>query len=163
MFAFLTWKQLHNGKKNTKLNDDYYNVDIYPYLYKDYPLNNNFSINNRDTDELGIIPAKAVLLNSYYMTSIENDINQSWTKTNFPFKYNLPLLYKQDWVDLNNQIINAYINGDRNVESITKCFLNSNYLFMRYGNYEILMKYNLPGDKKLTEYIYKYKNNNKFR
>lgn len=147
----------------SKLNDEYYNTDIYPYLYKDYPLNSSFSIMNRDTDELGVIPAKAIPLNAYYMSSIENDVNQSWTKTNFPFKYNMPLLYKQDWVDLNNQIINAYINGDRSVDSIAKRFLNSNYLFMRYGNYEILLKYNLPGDKKATEYTYKYKNNNNFR
>lgn len=147
----------------SKLNDEYYTTDIYPYLYKDYPLNGSYTINDRNPDELGVIPAKAIPLNAYYMTSIENDVNQSWTKGNFPFKYNMPLLYKQDWVDLNNQIINAYINGNTGVESITKRFLNSNYQFMRYGNYEILMKYNLPGDKKSTEYTYKYKNNNKFR
>lgn len=147
----------------SKLNDEYYTTDIYLYLYKDYPLLGNYTINYRDTDELGVIPAKAIPLNAYYMTSIENDVNQSWTKGNFPFKYNMPLLYKQDWVDLNNQIINAYINGDRNVESLAKRFLNSNYQFMRYGNYEILIKYNLPGDKKSNEYTYKYKNNNKFR
>ena len=147
----------------SKLNDEYYTTDIYPYLYKDYPINGSYSITDRDTDELGVIPAKAIPLNAYYMTSIENEVNQSWTKGNFPFKYNMPLLYKQDWVDLNNQIINAYINGDTNVASVAKRFLNSNYLFMRYGNYEILMKYNLPGDKKSTEYTYKFKNNNKFR
>jgi hypothetical protein len=147
----------------SKLNDEYYTTDIYPYLYKDYPLNGSFSITNRDTDELGVIPAKAIPLNAYYVTSIENDVNQSWTKGNFPFKYNMPLLYKEDWVNLNNQIINAYVNGDSRVESIAKRFLNSNFQFMRYGNYEIIMKYNLPGDKKSTEYTYKYKNNNKFR
>lgn len=147
----------------SKLNDEYYTTDIFPYLYKDYPLNGNYSITNRDTDELGIIPAKSVPLNAYYMTSIENDVNQSWTKGNFPFKYNMPLLYKQDWVDLNNQVINAYINGDTRVESIAKRFLNSNFLFMRYGNYEIVMKYNLPGDKQSNEFTYKYKNNNNFR
>lgn len=147
----------------SKLNDEYYTLDIYPYLYKDYPLNGSYTINDRDTNELGIIPAKAIPLNAYYMTSIENDVNQSWTKGNFPFKYNMPLLYKQDWVDLNNQIINAYINGETGVDSIAKRFLNSNYLFMRYGNYEIFMNYTLPGDKKSTEYTYRYKNNNKFR
>ncbi|MCC9064170.1 hypothetical protein [Flavobacterium piscisymbiosum] len=147
----------------SKLNDEYYSTDIFPYLYKDYPLNNSFSISNRDTNELGIIPAKAISLNAYYMTSIENDVNQSWTKGNFPFKYNIPLLYKQDWVDLNNQIINAYVNGDTSVESIAKRFLNSNYLFMRYGNYEIVLKYSLPGEKQSTEFTYKFKNNNKFR
>lgn len=147
----------------SKLNDEYYSMDIFPYIYKDYPLNNSFSIANRDINELGIIPAKAIPLNAYYMTSIENDINQSWTKGNFPFKYNMPLLYKQDWVDLNNQIINAYVNGDTSVESLAKRFLNSNYLFMRYGNYEIVLKYSLPGEKQSTEFTYKFKNNNKFR
>jgi len=147
----------------SKLNDEYYAMDIFPYIYKDYPLNNSFSIANRDINELGIIPAKAIPLSAYYMTSIENDINQSWTKGNFPFKYNMPLLYKQDWVDLNNQIINAYVNGDTSVESLAKRFLNSNYLFMRYGNYEIVLKYSLPGEKQSTEFTYKFKNNNKFR
>ena len=146
-----------------KLNDAYYTTDIYPYLYRDYPLNNIFSIINRDTNELGIIPSKAIPLNATYMTNIENDVNQSWTKNNFPFKYNLPLLYKQDWVDLNNQIINAYVNKEIDTESIVKRFLNSNYTFMRYGNYEIVMKYNLPGAKKATDFTYKYKNINNFR
>lgn len=147
----------------SKLNDLYYSTDIYPYLYKDYPLNGVYYIGNRDTNELGIIPSRAIPLNAYYMTSIENNVNQSWTKGNFPFKYNMPLLYKQDWVDLNNQIINAYVNGDASNESIAKRFLNSNYLFMRYGYYEIVMKYNLPGGKKETEFVYKFKNNNNFR
>lgn len=147
----------------SKLNDEYYMTDIFPYLYKDYPVNDNYSITNRDTKELGVIPSKAIPISAYYMSSIENNINQSWTKGNFPFKYNMPLLYKQDWVDLNNQIINAYINGDTSIESIAKRFLNNNFQFMRYGNYEIVMKYNLPGDKKSTEYSYKYRNNNNFR
>ncbi|OXA76109.1 hypothetical protein [Flavobacterium frigidimaris] len=146
-----------------KLNDEYYATDIFPYLYRDYPLNGNFSISNRDIEELGVIPVKAIPLNAFYMTSIENNVNQSWTKANFPFKYNMPLLYKQDWVDLNNQIINAYINDEPNAESIAKRFLNSNYLFMRYGNYEIVVKYNLPGNKQSNDFTYKYKNTNKFR
>jgi hypothetical protein len=147
----------------SKLNDEYYATDIFPYLYKDYPLNGSYSISNRETEELGVIPAKAIPLNAYYMTSIENDVNQSWTKENFPFKYNMPLLYKQDWIDLNNQVVNAYVNGDVSVEAIAKRFINSNFLFMRYGNYEIVMKYNLPGDKQAREFTYKFKNNNNFR
>ncbi|MEO8239277.1 MAG: hypothetical protein ABI576_14325 [Flavobacterium sp.] len=147
----------------SKLNDEYYTSDIFPYLYKEYPLNGSYSINNRDTSELGVIPAKAIPLSAYYMTSIENNVNQPWTKGNFPFKYNMPLLYKQDWVDLDNQIINAYVNGDTSVESVAKRFKNSNFLFMRYGNYEIVMKYNIPGDKQVNEFTYKFRNNNNFR
>jgi len=147
----------------SKLNDEYYTADIFPYLYKDYPVNGNYTISERDTSELGVIPAKSIPVNAYYKTSIENNINHSWTKGNFPFKYNMPLLYKQDWVDLNNQIVNAYINGDTSIETIAKRFINSNFLFMRYGNYEIGMKYNLPGDKQSKEFTYKYRNNNNFR
>lgn len=147
----------------SKLNDQYYTTDMYPYLYKDYPLNGTFSITNRETSEFGIIPAKAIPLNAYYMTSIENDVNHSWTKVNFPFKYNMPLLYKQDWVDLNNQIVNSFINGEPGVAALAQKFINSNFLFMRYGNYEILMKYNLPGNKQANEFVYKYRNNNNFR
>ena len=147
----------------SKLNDTYYTTDIYPYLYKDYPLNGVYSITNRDTDDLGIIPSKAIPLSAYYITSIENDVNQSWTKTNFPYKYNMPLLYKQDWVDLNNQIINDYIDGVTNRSSIANRLLSNNYLFMRYGDYEIVMKYNLPGNKQSKEYTYKFRNNNDFR
>ncbi|WP_264536981.1 hypothetical protein [Flavobacterium sp. N1736] len=147
----------------SKLNDEYYTTDIFPYLYREYPLNGVFAITNREVSELGVVPAKAIPLNAYYMTSIENNVNQAWTKGNFPFKYNMPLLYKQDWVDLNNQIINAYLNGETNSESIAKRFLNSNYQFMKYGNYEIVMKYNLPGDKQSNEFTYKFKNNNNFR
>ncbi|TDW52796.1 hypothetical protein EV144_1011489 [Flavobacterium sp. 270] len=147
----------------SKLNDEYYMTDIYPYLYRDYPLNGSYSITNRDTSELGIIPAKAIPLNAYYITSIENDVNQSWTKSNFPYKYNLPLIYKEDWIDLNNQIINDYVDGVTASLSIGKRFLNSDYLFMRYGDYEIVMKYDLPGNKQSKEFTYKFKNNNKFR
>lgn len=147
----------------SKLNDQYYTTDIFPYLYKDYPLNGNFSISNRDTSELGVIPAKAIPVNAYYMTSIENDVNQPWTRANFPYKYNMPLLYKQDWVDLNNQIVNSYINGETGSAVLAQRFINSTFQFMRYGNYEIVMKYNLPGDKQSNEFIYKYRNNNNFR
>ncbi|GIQ60832.1 hypothetical protein Flavo103_39680 [Flavobacterium collinsii] len=146
----------------SKLNDEYYAIDVYPYLYKDYPLNSSYSISKRDTNELGVIPAKAIPLSAAYITYIRNDTNQSWTRDNFPYKYNMPLLYKEDWIDLKNQIVNAYNNGDTSVELIAKRFIKANFLCMRYGNYEIVMKYNLPGDKQSKEFTYKYRNNNKF-
>jgi hypothetical protein len=150
-------------KAESAVNDDYYTIDIFPFLYRDYPLNGIYSITNRDVNEFGVVPYKAIPLNSTYITYLENDVNLSWTKGNFPFKYNLPLLYKQDWVDLNNQIMNDYVNGKVNAISLAKQFLNNDYLFMRYGPYEIKMKYCLPGNKKTTEFVYAFKNNNNFR
>jgi hypothetical protein len=150
-------------KAESALNDDYYTTDIYPYLYRDYPLNGIYFITNRDVKELGVVPYKGIALSSYYITSLENDVNQSWTRSNFPFKYNLPLLYKLDWADINNQIMNDYVEGKVSSTSFAKRFLNSKYLFMRYGPYDIKMKYTLPGKKQTTEFVYKFKNNNNFR
>jgi hypothetical protein len=147
----------------SKLNDQYYLVDIYPYLYKDYPLNGTFTITNRDTNELGVVPAKAIPLSSYYTVSLENNINQSYTKGNFPFNYNMPFFYKEDWADLNNQIVNSYVNGDASIMALSQRFHNSNFQFMRHGNYEIVVKYNLPGNKQANEFVYKYKNIADFR
>ncbi|SMP34712.1 hypothetical protein SAMN06265346_11883 [Flavobacterium hercynium] len=147
----------------SKLNDEYFRTDIFPFLYRDYPVNDSYTIRNRNTEEYGIVPAKAIPLNAYYMTSIENDINHSWTKENFPYKYNMPLLYKEDWVDLNNQIMNDYFDGVAASLSIAKRFMNSRFLFMRYGNYDIEMKYNLPGNKKSSDFTYTFKNRNSFR
>jgi hypothetical protein len=150
-------------KAESAVNDAYYTTDIYPYLYRDYPLNGSYFITNRDVEELGVVPSKAIPLNSTYITYLENDVNQSWTKGIFPFKYNLPLLYKQDWVDIYNQIMNDYVNGKVSSTSLAKQFLTGDYLFMRYGSYEIKVKYCLPGNKKTTEFVYKFKNNNNFR
>jgi hypothetical protein len=150
-------------KAESALNDTYYTTDLYPYLYRDYPLNGTYYITNRDVKELGVVPYRAIPLNSYYMSCIENDVNQSWTKSNFPFKYNLPLLYKQDWVDINNQIMNDYVDGKVGTATVAERFLNSDFLFMRYGLYEVKMKYSIPGNKKTTEFVYKFKNDNNFR
>ncbi|PAM94954.1 hypothetical protein B4N84_10660 [Flavobacterium sp. IR1] len=147
----------------SSLNDEYYKIDIHPYLYKDYPLNGMYHITQRDTEEYGVVPAKAITLNASYITSIENNVNHGWTKENFPFKYNLPLLYKQDWTDLNNQIIRDYFGGAAASLPIGKRFLNSTYLFMRSGSYDIKLKYKLPGGKKSSDFTYTFKNKNSFR
>ncbi|MFK7108755.1 hypothetical protein [Flavobacterium oreochromis] len=147
----------------SKLNDTYYTTDMYPYLYKDYPLAGSYSVTNRDEKELGTPPAKALPLSNYYLTNLENNTNLSSLKTIFPFKYNLPLIYKQDWMDLRNQIVNDYVNGTINSNSLAYTFINKEYTFMRFGFYEVVLKYTLPGNKKTTSYLYKYKNNNQVR
>lgn len=147
----------------SKLNDTYYAIDMFPYLYKQYPIAGTYSIRNRDEEEFGLPPAKALPLSNYYLTSLENDSNPSWLKSNFPFKYNLPLIYKQDWMDLRDQIVNDYVSGEIDSNSLAYTFINKEYTFMRYGFYEVALKYVLPGNRKTTEYTYKFKNNNQIR
>ena len=147
----------------SKLNDMYYGTDMAPYLYNQYPIGGSYTITHRDTDEFGLPPSKALPLSTYYLTSLESNINSSWLKSNFPFKYNLPLLYKQDWVDLRDQVVNDYVSGTITNNSLAYQFLNKEFTFMRYGFYEVDLKYRLPGNKKTTTYIYKFKNNNQIR
>jgi hypothetical protein len=75
----------------------------------------------------------------------------------------MPFFYKEDWVDLNNQIVNSYVNGDAGIMALSQRFHNNNFQFMRHGNYEIVVKYNLPGNKQANEFVYKYKNIADFR
>lgn len=145
------------------LTDTYFTTDINPSLYSQYPLGGKYEVTTRDTNDLGIAPIRALPLNAHYLMSIEYNVNQEWTKSNFPFKYNLPLIYKQDWVDLKNQIVNDYISGLIPATHPSYTFVSKNYLFMRYGFYDVKLKYTLPGNKKTTEDIYKFKNLNNFR
>ncbi|QYS89613.1 hypothetical protein [Flavobacterium davisii] len=132
----------------SKLNDTYYTTDMAPYLYKAYPLAGSYTLRNRDTNELGLPPAKALPISTYYLTSLENDTNTQWLKSNFPFKYNLPLLYKSDWMDLRDQVVNDYVNGTITSTSLAYQFLSKEYTFMRFGFYEVALKYRLPVIKK---------------
>ena len=147
----------------SKLNDSYYGSDMAPYLYNQYPIGGTYTVTNRDTNEFGLPPAKALPLSTYYLASVESESNPTWLKSNFPFKYNLPLVYKQDWVDLRNQVVNDYVSGTLSNTSLAYQFLNKEYTFMRFGFYEVDLKYRLPGNKKTTTFVYKFKNNNQIR
>jgi hypothetical protein len=145
------------------LQDDYFGLDINPNIYLSYPFGGKYELTNRNITELGNPPVKALPLNTYYMMSIENDVNQEWTKQNFPFKYNLPLVYKEDWMNLYNQIINDQVNGTITTSHPAYSLISKDYLFMRGGFYNVSIKYCLPGDKKTANFYYRFKNPNNFR
>jgi hypothetical protein len=150
-------------KASSTLQDDYFGIDISPNIYQSYPLGGKYELTNRSIAELGNPPARALPLNTYYMMSIENEVNQEWTKQNFPFKYNLPLVYKEDWMNLYNQIINDQVNGVITTAHPAYSLINKDYLFMRGGFYNVSIKYSLPGDKKTANFYYRFKNPNNFR
>lgn len=145
------------------LNSTYLQTDIFPFIYNPYPVGNQYLINNRDTTELGLVPVRAMPINPTYIANAENNVNLNWNKNNFPYKYNLPLIYKQDWMNIRNQVMNDYVSGLLTTNSLAYKFLNNEYTFMRFGFYDVSVKYVLPGNKKETECIYKFKNVNSFR
>lgn len=144
------------------LEDEYYKKDIYPYLYQGYPLANKYFIKNRDTQELGVPPSKSLPIYSDYLTYIEYGINSEWTRSTFPYKYNLPYQYKLDWVDLLGQIVNDYVDGKLPENSSILNLMKADYKFIREGNYRIILKYRLPGGILGTQETINFKNRIKF-
>jgi hypothetical protein len=139
------------------LEDDYFKKDINPPLYSQYPLGGKYKITNRDSEEYGVPPVRALPINTSYLSSKELNTNKDWTRTSFPYKYDLPLSYKEDWVDLQSQIANDYVKNPYLSENITQ-FLDENYKFIRQGTYKIRLKYRLPGGIDGSQATINYKN-----
>lgn len=144
------------------LDDSYFMQDINPPLYSKYPML-GYKIKNRDENILGAPPRLALPLIDEYVNNLENDVNQGMLETTFPYRYNLGLIYKSDWVDLQAQLVNAHLDGAIKSNNTVLNFLDEDYLFMRYGFYKTRLIYMLPGNLKGSEAIYEFKNPNKFR
>ncbi len=145
------------------LDDKYFTADINPPLYANYPLGNQYSFKNRNENELGAPPKYALPILTSYLNNLEHEINDNTLRTTFPFRYNLGLVYKSDWVDLQSQIVNDYVDGLIADNNPVLNFLDENYLFMRYGYYQTELKYMLPGGINGSSANYKFKNPNDFR
>ncbi len=144
------------------LSDTYYQKDIFPVLYGIHTPTSQYPI-SREVNPLGYIPKKALAINSNYITSLQYDSDILWRQTRFPYRYELPVVYYLDFIDIYDQVLNAHVNGLINNGSKMLNILDKNYLEMRYGNYPVKASYVLPGNKKRTDFIYKYKNPLKYR
>lgn len=100
---------------------------------------------------------------SSYLTSVEYGVNSNWLLKTFPYYYNLPLLYKKDWVDLRSQILNDYVKGLILPSNPVIEIIDADFLIMRFGNYTIDLQYELPGGIRGSSEEYEFKNNNRFR
>ncbi|WP_411029854.1 hypothetical protein [Spongiimicrobium sp. 3-5] len=145
------------------LEDRYFKDDINPSLYARYPLANTYRFKNRDDKVLGAPPKYALPILSKYLTSLEYEVNENWVKTTLPFRYNLGLAYKHDWVDMQSQLVNDYVDGHIPSNSSVLRMLDKEYRFMRYGYYNIKLTYMLPGEIPGTSAVHKFKNPINFR
>lgn len=145
------------------LDDRYFKEDIYPYLYENYPIEGRYEVTYRDVEDYGIIPKKAIFIRSYYLMSADYQVNKNWMTSYFPYTYNLGQVYKEDWVNLTNLMVNDEIDRPIDPNAAFYKILRKHFEFMRYGDYKIKLNYRLPGGKKESDFIYKYQNPNKFR
>lgn len=124
------------------LEDSYYQNSIYPLIYQNYPINTNITITNRSTSLLGIPPAKAVPILNSYKVYTEQNIYESYRKTTFPYQYELSNVYKQDYRELQNKVVNQLM-GTPAINNYAN-LVNNIFPLMTSGNYKVELQYRFP-------------------
>lgn len=127
------------------LDDSYYLNEIYPLIYKGYPLENEIKL-DRDTAKLGIPPVRAVETLAWYQDYIINNPNSFMLEDYLPFRYNLPFYYKQDFKDLRYKVVNKYVNtSNQGMIQKYNYLINGEFPYIKQGTYNIKLNYILPG------------------
>jgi hypothetical protein len=138
------------------LDETFYTAKIRPLLYEDYPVQGIISITNRDVNIFGAPPARALPIMTTYLNQIENGNFSGLVTKRFPYYYNLPQIYKFDFIDLQSQVINRWLGNTSNPAYLR--FVSAAYPFITPGDYKINLKYNLPGGIQGTSSTFSYRN-----
>ncbi|MBC9932772.1 hypothetical protein [Chitinophaga qingshengii] len=141
------------------MEDAYYREDINPLLYWNYPINKEIYLTHRNVEEWGIVPSRAITIMSSYLAAATNPEASpvpGLLQTRLPYVYDLPLVYKQDFTDLQYQLVNRYLGTPE--QSKYAYLIKAYYPFIRYGKYKVVYRYILPGGKKGSSKIFEYMN-----
>nr|WP_321413063.1 hypothetical protein [uncultured Allomuricauda sp.] len=147
-------------KRQATLVDGYYRQVIDPLIYEGYPLEPNFTV-DRDVNELGIPPKRGVDIMTWYISYLESNPNYSLLDRRIPYRYNLPYYYKQDFIDIQYKVVNAYLHDpSKYATQIDKYNYIINGLMppIRTGDYKVKFQYMLPGNIAGTSQIFNYNN-----
>lgn len=129
------------------LDDNYYQNEIFPLVYQGYPLENQFTV-DRDISILNLPPTKAVETVTWYESYLESDPNSILLKERLPYRYNLPFYYKQDFIDIQYKVVNAYLHDTNLYQSQIQQYnyiVNGVFPYIKQGNYNTTIIYTLPG------------------
>ncbi|GAA4278346.1 hypothetical protein GCM10022259_30710 [Aquimarina mytili] len=121
--------------------NSYYQNQIYPLLYQDYPLKNTFSV-TRDISKVGVPPLEGVEPLSWYLTYLENNLTGETSLYN-PYRYNLTHYYHQDYVDLRYQLVSSDLPWEE-IEMYRDLIIEP-FPLMKKGKYKTKLQYILPG------------------
>jgi hypothetical protein len=87
---------------------------------------------------------------------VENGNFYGLARQRFPYIYNLPQIYRQDFTDLQQKIVNQFLGTARQADY--NYIINGYYRFIREGNYTIELQYTLPDGTKGTSTRFDYYN-----
>lgn len=142
------------------LDDNYYINEIFPLIYKGYPLESDLTL-NRNTNVLGVPPTKGVETLVWYQDYIMNNSSSFMLRDYLPYRYNLPFYYKTDFVDLRYKVVNKYLNTANEVMKTKYDYIiNGTFPYLKKGNYNIKLNYTLPGGQLGTSSIFTFNKTN---
>lgn len=134
--------------------DAYYRDDIYPMLYRDYPVAGKVRIMNRDTAALGFYPARAVPVMSFYLQAVQQEDASTFLTDRMPWSYDLSGIYHRDFIDLQASIVNMFLGTAQ--QSQYAYIIMHSFPAIRYGNYTVKYQYVMPGGKKGSSAKFSY-------
>jgi hypothetical protein len=135
--------------------DEHYRQDIYPLLYKNYPVAQNIVLTNRDTTEFGLYPRRSLPVQQFYINALSDDASPH-PGTRLPYTYDLTRIYQRDFIDLQAQIVNRFLGTSR--QSEYAYIIMGTYPMMRYGPYKVHFQYMLPDGSKGSSGVFSYFN-----
>ncbi|MEW7280887.1 hypothetical protein ABW636_20030 [Aquimarina sp. 2201CG1-2-11] len=141
--------------------DDYYQKEIYPLLYQNYPLDGNIRV-DRDETILGTPPMKHITPSIRYSQYVRDNPDSPYLKERFPFRWNLSVAYKQDYNHLQYVIINRYLNADpvdQNAYERFKYIMDGQFPYINVEKYQVEFHYILPTKTSGNTIKIDYKNN----
>ncbi len=140
------------------LDDAYYRDEVQPLVYQGYPLENRFTV-DRNTSILGLPPVKAIEKLTWYQTYLESDPTNILLRTRLPFRYYLVFYYKQDFIDIQYKIVNAYLQDPDlypNQLATYDYIINGTFPYLKPGNYKSNLSYILPGGQNGSSKIFTF-------
>jgi ElaB/YqjD/DUF883 family membrane-anchored ribosome-binding protein len=159
--AELTGTQYSNSKPliiaSATLDDYLYTEKIFPLIYQNYPVNGNIRL-SRNELPIGVPPIYALPVRTEYLSHIEQGETTGFVQQKFPYCYNLPQVYKQDWVDLQSKVINSSMFLQNQNYSVYNHFATGTFPFLSAGTYKIKLEYTLPNGDKGTSETFDYYN-----
>jgi hypothetical protein len=127
------------------LTDSYYQNTVLPTIYKNYPYA-GIIIKDRDVNEFGFPPAKAL----YHDPEYELD------PARMPYIDGLVDVYRKDFNDIENQMINQYVNGNLSLYKTYPQFFRSFPEAPLRNTEHIEFKYVMPGSATGTSGVINY-------
>ena len=132
------------------LTDAYYQNEVFPKIYKDFPYRgaSGISIRDRDVNQYGFPPARAI----YHDPEYELDAAR------MPYIDALADVYRRDYHDLENQLMNQYVNGNWSLLNLYPQYFRERFPEAPLSNVDqIEFKYLMPGAQAGTKGVVNYR------